>query len=80
MKNHGPSSGVILSIIKSRAKERKAFIVADFETVMIDKQHVPDAAGLSLVRPGEKISNMLIDVYYSEEYRFLSSFQDRSKA
>lgn len=64
---------------KPSFKECKPFIVADLETVMINNVHTPYAAGLMVVRPGKKIYNQYIDIYFSEDYTLiLDKFEDRS--
>lgn len=53
-------------------------MVADIETILINKVHKPYAAGLLMVRPGKKISPIMIDTYFSEEYTLiLDSFEER---
>lgn len=47
----------ILELKPSRT-ELKPFIVADTETILIDNEHKPYAAGLLLVRPGEQINDL----------------------
>jgi DNA polymerase type B, organellar and viral len=57
----------------------KPFMVADTETILIDNVHKPYAAGLMMVRPGERINDIMIDSYFSEDYSIiLDSFEERS--
>ena len=57
----------------------KSFIVADTETILINDVHKPYAAGLMMVRPGEEINKMMIDIYFSEDYSIIfDSFEERS--
>jgi len=41
--------------IKSKIKERRPFIVADTETVLINNEHMPYAAGFLVVKPDEDV-------------------------
>lgn len=57
--------------IKGDSKELKSFIVADTETVLINKTHIPYAAGWLLVKPGEDLSSksdMSIHTFFSEDH------------
>jgi hypothetical protein len=68
-----------ITALKACRTELKPFMVADTETILIDNVHKPYAAGLMMVRPGEEISHILIDTYFSEDYSIiLDSFEDRS--
>ncbi|OIT19097.1 dna polymerase, partial [Nicotiana attenuata] len=56
--------------LKSTSKERKPFIVADTETVMINDIHVPYAAGFLVIEPGDAPSKEMgysIETYFSED-------------
>lgn len=65
--------------LKARCTELKPFIVADTETLLINNVHTPYAAGFLMVRPGEKISDLLIETYFSEDNSLIfDSFEDRS--
>ena len=66
--------------LKPSGTKLQPFIVADTETILIDNQHKPYAAGLLLVRPGEVLDpNCRIDTYFSEDYSIiLDSFDRRS--
>jgi len=65
--------------LKPSCSERKPFIVADTETILIDNIHCPYAIGLLLVRPGEEMKDIMIDTYFSEDYRVvIEKFEDRS--
>lgn len=76
MKRNYPSH---ITALMPSCKKLQPFIVADTETLMINGVQRPYAAGLMLVRPGEKIPVNMIDTYFSEEYSFfLDSFEDRS--
>jgi len=66
--------------LKPYRKDLKGFIVGDLETLLIDNVHKPYAAGLMLVRPGDKLQDSIIETYYSENYLHIDdSFEDRSK-
>jgi hypothetical protein len=68
-----------ITALKRCSTKKKAFIVADIETLLIDNVHKPYAAGLLMVRPGEEINDMMIDTYFSEDYNIiLDSFEERS--
>ena len=77
--------------LKSRSKERRSFIVADTETVMLmvkdkDKNdisiQVPYAVGFLVVNPGADVGAMpdhSCETYFSEDYSsFIDDFQERS--
>lgn len=77
--------------LKSRSKERRSFIVADTETVMLkvkDKEkrdiyiQVPYAVGFLVVNPGADVGAMpdhSCETYFSEDYSsFIDDFQERS--
>lgn len=69
----------ITALKPCRRTKLKAFIVADTETLLINDVHKPYAAGLMMVRPGEEINKMMIDIYFSEDYSIiLDSFEERS--
>lgn len=58
-----------ISQINKTSKECKSMLVGDIETVLVNGTHMAYAAGLLLVRPGEK--NMVesqIETYFSEDY------------
>ena len=64
--------------IKPSGTELQPFLVADTETILIDNQHKPYAAGLLLVRPGEELDpNCRIDTYFSEDYSIILDDFDR---
>lgn len=68
-----------ITALKPRRTELKAFIVADTETIYLDNIHKPYAAGLMMVRPGDKINKISINYYFSEDYSIiLDSFEERS--
>lgn len=68
-----------ITALKPCRTERKPFMVADTETILIDNVHMPYAAGLLMVRPGEQINDIMIDTYFSEDYSIiLDSFEERS--
>lgn len=60
-----------LTSLKPSSKERKPFIVADTETVLINDVHVPYAVGFLEVRPGDVLSSnssKKVETYYSTDY------------
>ncbi|XP_038683072.1 DNA polymerase-like [Tripterygium wilfordii] len=65
-----------ITALKPSRTELKPFIVADTETILIDNVHKPYAAGLMLVRPGEEISSLMIDTYFSEDYSIIFSSKE----
>lgn len=68
-----------ITALNPRCTELKPFIVADTETILVDDVHTPYAAGLLMVRPGERINDLMIDTYFSEDYSIiLDSFEERS--
>lgn len=72
--NHVPA-------LKPTSKEREAFIVADTETVLVNKVHVPYAAGFLVVKPGEDVGakpDYEIETYFSEDHLFIHEFEERS--
>lgn len=73
--NHVPA-------LKPTTKERRPFIVADTETVLINNVHVPYAAGFIALRPGEDIgvySDYAFETYFSEDdIIHIPEFEDRS--
>ena len=68
-----------ITALKQSRTELKPFIVADMETIIINQVHFPYAVGLMMVRPGEQINEIMIDTYFSEDYKIiLNQFEDRS--
>lgn len=68
-----------ITALKQSRTEQKPFIVADMETIIINQVHFPYAVGLMMVRPGEQINEIMIDTYFSEDYKIiLNQFEDRS--
>ncbi|KAF3951624.1 hypothetical protein CMV_022749 [Castanea mollissima] len=68
-----------ITALKQSRTELKPFIVADMETIIINQVHFPYAVGLMMVRPGEQINEIMIDTYFSEDYKILfKKFEDRS--
>lgn len=68
-----------ITALKQSRTELKPFIVADMETIIVNQVHFPYAVGLMLLRPGKKINDIMIDTYFSEDYKILfSQFEDRS--
>lgn len=55
---------------QSKSKNRKPILVADTETIPVDKDkvHVPYAAGVMVVFPTDNLSELRIDTYFSEDY------------
>ena len=80
IRNRKRSYQSFITALKPSRTELQPFLVADTETILIDNQHKPYAAGLLLVRPGEEIHpNCRIDTYFSEDYSIiLDSFERRS--
>lgn len=80
IRNRKRSYPSFIKALKPSRTELQPYLVADTETILIDNQHKPYAAGLSLVRPGEEIDpNCRIDTYFSEDYSIiLDSFESRS--
>ena len=58
-----------ITALKQSRTELKPFIVADMETIIINQVHFPYAVGLMMVRPGEQINEIMIDTYFSEDYK-----------
>lgn len=71
-----------ISVLKSRTKERRGFIVADTETVLLNEIHVPYAAGFLVVNPDDDVGRKRdseIETYFSEDHLvYLPEFVDRS--
>ncbi|XP_060200352.1 DNA polymerase-like [Lycium barbarum] len=64
-----------------RDGERKAFVVADLETLITGEEntHKPYAAGLMLVLPKEPVKYNRVETYFSEDYNItINSFDERS--
>lgn len=79
IRNRKRSHPTHITALKPCRTELKPFLVADTETLLIDNVHKPYAAGLLMVRPGEQISDIMIDTYFSEDYSIiLDSFEERS--
>lgn len=60
-----------LTALNPSESQRKPFIVADIETVLINDVHIPYAVGFLVVRPGDYLSSEMvygIDTYFSEDY------------
>jgi len=68
--------------LNPKRRERRAFIVADIETVLENDVQVPYAAGFLVVNPGEDVaakSDFSIETYFSEDYILLMpEFRNRS--
>lgn len=68
-----------ITALKQSRTELKPFIVADMETIIINQVHTPYAVGLMMVRPGKQINEIMIDTYFSEDYKIiLEQFEERS--
>lgn len=72
-----------ITSLEPTSKERKPFLVADIETVLINDIHVPYAAGFLVVEPDDVMSSdrcKSIETYYSEDYPFFlyETIQKRS--
>lgn len=74
-----------ITSIKPTEMQRQPFIVADTETVIIDKVHVPYAIGFLVVKPGDDLlsedrGNNMIETYFSESYQYqiFPTIHDRS--
>lgn len=63
-------------------KECRPFIVADIETILLDKVNVPYAAGYLVVNPGDDLTSIpdsAIEIFFSESHiPFYPNFEDRS--
>jgi hypothetical protein len=63
--------------------QKRPFIVADLETVVVDTVHIAYAAGYLVVNPGDDLKSLppyRIQTYFSENTRFLyNNFKDRSQ-
>lgn len=73
-----------ISAIKgNNITERRPFIVADIETVMVNNVHVPYAAGYLVVKPGDDLSSIpsySIQTFFSENHiTFYPNFEERSQ-
>lgn len=81
------SKSLYITALKPSTTELKSFIVADLETVLVESQndddyHVPYAAGLLPVHPGEDVEskpNREFSLYFSEDIINTPDFEDRSK-
>ncbi|KAG5524153.1 hypothetical protein RHGRI_030974 [Rhododendron griersonianum] len=81
------SKSLYITALKPHTTELKPFIVADLETVLVESQndddyHVPYAAGLLPVHPGEDVEskpNREFSLYFSEDIINTQDFEDRSK-
>lgn len=64
-------------------RERRPFIVADIETVMVNDVHVPYAAGYLVVKPGADLTSIpsySIQTFFSEDHiPFYPNFEERSQ-
>lgn len=79
IRNSNRSYPTHITALKQSRTERKPFIVADMETIIINQVHTPYAVGLLMVRPGKEINDLMIDTYFSEDYkRILEEFEERS--
>ncbi|XP_076931381.1 DNA polymerase-like [Bidens hawaiensis] len=54
-------------------------MVSDLETILINNEHRVYDGGLKVVHPGKDIKDGLIYTYFSEDYSFIESFEERSK-
>lgn len=87
IENRKPKYLKHITRLKPNCKERRSFIVADTETVLvesdtdqIDKVHMPYAVGFLVVEPGEAPSKEKvgrIETYFSEDYLY-DTFRKRS--
>ncbi|KAG5560702.1 hypothetical protein RHGRI_003889 [Rhododendron griersonianum] len=79
------SKSLYITALKPHTTELKPFIVADLETVLVESQndddyHVPYAAGLLPVHPGEDVEskpNREFSLYFSEDIINTPDFEDR---
>lgn len=66
--------------LKPSNTKLKGMIVADTETLLVNNNHKPYAAGLMVVRPDQELDASMIDTYFSEDYTELeNSFEKRSQ-
>lgn len=66
---------------KEKVQQKKPFVVADIETVLLEGVHVPYAVGFMTVNPYEDIRDQSykVELYFSEDLLILSpSFHERS--
>ena len=60
-----------ITVLKPKDRDRRPFIVADTETLLINDTHIPYAVGFLVVRPGVDLSSEKgdgIETYFSEDY------------
>ena len=70
-----------LTSLKSTISKRSPFIVADIETVILNKVHVPYAVGLLVVNPCDNLLSIKssIETYFSEDHLYvIDTFEERS--
>ena len=72
-----------INTIKGKVTERRSFIVADLETLLVNNVHVPYAAGYLVVNPGDDLTSIpeySIQTFFSEDQPLFSipSFEERS--
>jgi hypothetical protein len=70
-----------ITALKPNRLKCDPFIVADMETVIVHNVHVPYAAGLLVVHPGDDVAAMddLIYTSFTEDYQFIiPTFEERS--
>ncbi|KAL6491853.1 hypothetical protein OROGR_034003 [Orobanche gracilis] len=70
-----------ITSLKSNATKPEPFLVADTETIMLNKVHTPYAAGVMMVHPSYKLDTNDIYSYFSEDYstHLYDSFEKRSR-
>ncbi|KAL3646618.1 hypothetical protein CASFOL_009585 [Castilleja foliolosa] len=70
-----------ITSLKSCATKPEPFLVADTETIMLNKVHTPYAAGVMMVHPSYKLDTNDIYSYFSEDYstHLYDSFEKRSR-
>lgn len=59
-----------ITSLKQNKSVLRPFIVADLETILVDDEHVPYAAGFQVIRPGEDIASkpdFSVELYFSED-------------
>lgn len=78
-KSHYPNH---VHALEPTSKERRPFIVANTETVIINNVHVPYTAGFLVVKPGEDVGakpDYSIETYFSEDHIFvIPELEERS--
>lgn len=70
----------IPTLSPSKKVNASSFIVADIETVIENRKHIPYSIGFLVVRPGDDIASKNkydFECYYSEDYYAINSLEER---